>query len=611
MKKLILTHFQTYLSVSLLVFMLGFATSCDDDENPTPETPVELAIASFTPTSGNVGTSVTITGTGFSTTLANNTVKFGTVSSTVTAATATSLTVTVPEGAVLGNNPIIVSVTENSQTKTTASTTNFNVTEAAVNIVEVPAGSLTGTINWTKNNIYRLNGFVRVGADDGSADNAQSTGILNIEAGTIIIGDRQSKGTLVVQRGSQINAIGTAEEPIVFTSERPVGQREPGDWGGVVICGYADNNQAGKIAQLEGSYGAWHGGKGNIRNTDNSGTLKFVRIEYAGIAINPNQEVNSLTLGSVGSGTTIENVQCSFGLDDSFEWFGGTVNCKNLIAYRGLDDDLDVDFGYSGNVQFALVIRGASLADQSGSNGFEVDNDGGGTLTEPFTSAIFSNVSIFGPKANRETALSLQFQNAAHLRRSNKIKIHNSFFTAFPNGILIDGPNTVTFAGNGDLVLKNNVLAGVDNWGGNGFGNAGTVFATAPANGANHPNAPRGFRVAASNTALGSSAFANGIWTIADPAQINSQAPEDWFTANNTIISGWNTTGVNLNLNANIFEIGTPTLLPGAGSVLLSGADFTGFPTFFTSVAYKGAFGTTDWTATWAEWNPSVKDYGF
>ena len=233
-------------------------------------------------------------------------------------------------------------------------------------IVEVPEGNITGNVTWTADKIWRVNGFVRV----------QDGGVLTIEPGTLIIGDRESKGTLIVQMGGKIIADGTKENPIVMTSENPPGQREPGDWGGLVVCGRAPNNVTavtGQTVELEGGYGGWHGG--NDPN-DNSGVLRYVRIEYAGIPINPNEEVNTLTMGSVGRGTVIEYVMASYGLDDSFEWFGGTVDCKYLIAYRGLDDDLDVDLGYSGRVQFALSIRGASLADQSGSNGFEVDNNG-------------------------------------------------------------------------------------------------------------------------------------------------------------------------------------------------------------------------------------------
>src|SRR5690606_18824100 len=135
-----------------------------------------------------------------------------------------------------------------------------------------------------------------------------------------------------------------------------------------------------------------------------------------GIPINPNEEVNSLTLGSVGRNTTIEYVLCAYGLDDAFEWFGGTVDAKYLVAYRGVDDDFDVDLGWSGNVQFGLGIRGASLADQSGSNGFEVDNNGSGNDNQPYTSGTFSNITIIGPKKTRDTPISLQFQHCAQLR---------------------------------------------------------------------------------------------------------------------------------------------------------------------------------------------------
>jgi hypothetical protein len=447
-------------------------------------------------------------------------------------------------------------------------------------IVEVAAGNLTGDIKWTADKIYRLNGFVRVGTDPTVDGQPTATGTLTIEPGTIIVGDRESKGTLVIQRGSKIIANGTKEKPIVFTSERPAGQREPGDWGGVVICGKARNNNPGGVAELEGGYAAYHGG---TDDNDNSGELTYVRIEFAGIPINPNQEVNSLTMGSVGRGTKIENIMCSYGLDDSFEWFGGTVNAKNLIAYRGLDDDFDMDNGFTGNVQFILGIRGAALADQSGSNGFEVDNDGTGSTAEPFTAPTISNATIIGPKKTRESAISLQFQNAAHLRRSTRIKIHNSFLTGYPNGIYIDGSTTSQHAANNQLVIKNTVLAGVENWGGNGYGSAsadGTV--------AQHPNNPRGF-------------------ALIQKDQVSGFDVNNWFNTpafNNVLMTKWQDAGI----DGSIFDLGTPKVTPNAGSPLLSGADFAGLNGFQT-VAYRGAFGTEDWTAGWAEWNATSKQY--
>lgn len=441
-------------------------------------------------------------------------------------------------------------------------------------IVEV-SGSITGEVTWTNDKIWRLNGFVRV----------QDGGVLNIEPGTVIFGDTQSKGTLVVQMGGKIFAEGTASEPIIMTSEKAPGFRIPGDWGGLVVCGKAPNNVPGGQAELEGGYGAFHGG--NDPN-DNSGVIKYVQINYAGIPINPNEEVNSLTMGSVGRGTVIEHVLCAYGLDDAFEWFGGTVDCKYLVAYRNLDDDLDVDLGYSGYVQYALSIRGASLADQSGSNGFEVDNDGSGSNNAPFTAATFSNVTIIGPKKDRETPISLQFQHAAQLRRNNKLKIHNTFMTAYPDGLFINQANTAQNAENDELRVRNTILAGVTHWGGNGYGSAGTIFADAPANGAQHPNNPRG----------------NALKTDVDGFNINA-----WFNTpgwGNQLVDSWQDAGI----DPSIFDLGTPNVLPNSGSMLLTGANFDGLPSFFDQVPFIGAFGTEDWTSGgWCDWNCALTQY--
>lgn len=527
---------------------------------------------------------------------------------------------TIPASAVVGST-IVLSFQATDAKDQASLISSFTITISAVPAkqVVVISGNITENTAWTKDKIYKLIDKVRIGRDekDGSGvPQITATATLTIEAGTLIIGERASKGTLIVQRGSKLIAEGTATSPIIFTSERAIGTREAGDWGGVVICGKAANNikaAAGSpipdgVAELEGAYGGFHG-SASPDNADNSGSLKFVRIEYAGVPIQPNQEINGLTFGSVGSGTTIENVQVSYSNDDSFEWFGGTVNCKNLIAFRGLDDDFDTDNGFSGHVQFGLGIRGAQIADQSGSNGFESDNDGTGSGNQPYTSAVFSNMTLIGPKETRETPISVQFQSAAQLRRNTRLNIINSFFTSYPNGVFIDNNGSVVTtdnATNGDLKLKNNLVAGVNNWGGNGFGSTGAIFASAPANGANHPNNPRGFRVAA-----GTGAFSNGVYTVT-PAQISSQEAEAWFVSvGNTIVDSWNDGATSTNstiINGNLFENGTPTVIPPAGSALLTGGSVAGF-TGFQDVSYRGAFSTTDWTAQWANWNPQTTDY--
>ncbi len=493
---------------------------------------------------------------------------------------------TIPEDATSGtsiNFTFQAIDTEDRTSNLAAFTVNVS-SEAAREIVEINGErendfSLTGEHTWTADKIYRLNGFVRVGRDGGPNGGVQETGILNIEPGTLVIGDRETKGTLIIQRGSQIFARGTKEQPIIMTSEREPGLREAGDWGGLVIVGRARNNQGNNV-ELEGNYGAWHGGDDDA---DNSGVVQYVRIEYAGIPINPNEEVNSLTMGSIGSGTVIEYVQCSYGLDDAFEWFGGTADAKYLVAYRGFDDDFDVDFGFSGNVQFGLGIRAATNADQSGSNGFEVDNDGQGSTLTPFTSATFSNMTIVGPKKETTTAIQQQFQHAMHLRRSNRLKIYNSFFAAYPYGLYIDGSVTQQHAGNDELQLRNNVLAGVEGWGSNGYGAGQSGNNGVPIR-----------EVDGSGNAI----------TIA------GQTPTNWFmqaSFNNEMIDTYQEAG----LSSTVFDLGTPTLLL-QNDFLRERAGWENTPEagdFFEQVDFVGAFGDEDWTEGWTEWNPQSQVY--
>ncbi len=484
--------------------------------------------------------------------------------------------------------------------------TLFAIRVTAKPIKEIPAGNLLGNHTWFSDTIYRINGFVRVGKDELQPNGtfAQEFGTLTIQPGTLVIGDKESKGTLIVQRGSKIFAEGTVNQPIVMTSEAPVGQRLPGDWGGLVVCGRVKNNQGPNI-ELEGGYGGYHGGNAELDDVnESSGVIKYVRLEYAGIPINPNEEVNTLTMGSVGKGTIIEYVQASYGLDDSFEWFGGSVNGKYLIAYRGLDDDLDVDFGYQGYVQFALSIRDASLADQSGSNGFEVDNNGQGTDAEPFTAGRFANITVIGPKKTRETAINTNFQHAAQLRRNSMLRIYNSFMTGYPDGIYIDDArgNSSAHALSDNLRLRNVILAGVEGWGGNGFGSAydpdveGVIDGLPFLDGSgdpygNHPNAPRGVSLKQDES---------DVFNVVD-----------WFNTpayGNKRLAKWQDVGI----DPTIFDLTEkPSVLPLSGSMLLTAAKWDNVPEAdqFEQVPFSGAFGTEDWTEGWAEWLPGIQVY--
>jgi len=290
------------------------------------------------------------------------------------------------------------------------------------------------------------------------------------------------------------------------------------------LCGRSTFNQDG-WGELEGNYGAFVGGGPTPALADNSGTLRYVRIEYAGVTLAPNAEINGLTLGAVGSGTTLEYIQVSYSGDDAFEWFGGTVNSKYLVAYRNIDDDFDTDNGYTGLSQFGVGIRGAFLADGSGSNGIESDNNLTGSNALPVTGGTFANYSLFGPKANANTVINVQFQHGLHLRRNTRLKIYNTLVTGYPNGLYVDpadGGSTLTNALNGTLLLNGVIVAGVQGWGSNGFGLGAAT-------------APRGYPVR--NVTVST--------TTETPYQIGLQTPTAWFTTQtgNKILVDYSTTG--------------------------------------------------------------------
>jgi hypothetical protein len=345
--------------------------------------------------------------------------------------------------------------------------------EFSPNSVAYPAtnvtvsGSITTNTTWTANNTYLLSGIVYV-----------NSGItLTIEPGTVIRGTLGTNSSLLIARGGKLLAEGTQCKPIVFTSNAAVGARARGDWGGVILLGNAKHN-LGTNNLIEGLSNAdtrnFYGG---TNDADNSGVLKYVRIEYAGFIFSTNNEINSLTMGSVGNGTTIDYVQTSFGLDDCFEWFGGSVNAKHLIAYKGLDDDLDTDNGYSGTVQFALCIKDPNFSDASQSEGFESDNSATGVNgLLPKTSAKFLNVTQIGAFRCASNAAAsgvaptaiFQHRRGARVRRNSDLKIQNSILMNNWRGLFVDdavvganatAPTTVNY-NEDSAVYRNNIIAG-------------------------------------------------------------------------------------------------------------------------------------------------------
>jgi len=292
---------------------------------------------------------------------------------------------------------------------TAGSNSSAYSTEASVTTpvgtIEVSSDITTSTL-WTANNTYVLKGFIHV------ANGAT----LTIEPGTRIVGDFNTIGSsLFIMRGAKIQALGTAQQPIVFTSSRPAGQRQAGDWGGLVILGNGIVNRAAPVI-LEGT-GTGPSNPaidyaGGSNNADNSGVLRYVRIEFAGYATAPDAELNSLTLAAVGSGTQISYVQSLNGLDDSFEFFGGAVDAQYLVSYNSGDDHFDASEGYSGRIQYGIAYQTRTViprpaAGNVSSDPQGVENDGcngsnctSGQNSLPYTIPMFANLTLVGPPSS-------------------------------------------------------------------------------------------------------------------------------------------------------------------------------------------------------------------
>jgi hypothetical protein len=405
----------------------------------------------------------------------------------------------------------------------------------------VISGDITSDTTLTADTTYILSGFVRV----------QAGATLTIEPGTTIYGEYNTQGSLIIKPGGKIMAAGTADEPIVFTSEfnQEGSSQEPnyGDWGGIILLGNAPINPG--TAAIEGP-GDSYGGTDSL---DNSGVMKYVRIEYPGIAFSPDNEINGLTFGGVGAGTTIDYIQVSYSGDDSYEWFGGTVNCKHLIAYKGLDDDFDTDFGYNGKLQFLFSVRDPQVADQAGaSNGFESDNDASGSTTDPRTSAEFWNVTLIGPAETSSSTIDPKFGRGMHLRRSTQLKINNALIMGWRTaGVHIDGTNTVADAQSGVLYVKNSIISGI----------VDTIDLTST-----------------------DAAFQSNMGT--------------WWTNNGGRIYE---TNADLML-ADPYNVNNPNPFPmDLGSPVLTGGATPPNDGFLdTTAAFVGAFGTEEWTDGWS-----------
>ena len=351
------------------------------------------------------------------------------------------------------------------------------------------SGNITADRTLDRDTVYVLHGFVKV----------QNGAQLTIESGTRIVGDSTIPGSaLFILRGARLNALGTATNPIVMTSQRAPGFRKPGDWGGLILVGNGQINRTNNPT-LEGSdaAGVPNGGPPGIQygegtaagDLESSGTLQYLRVEFAGYAVLANVELNSFTFAAVGSGTTVDHLQSVAGLDDAFEWFGGSVNGKYLVSYEAGDDHFDASEGYRGRNQFLIAMQTTQIPVPASSGGlasdpqgFEVDGcDTGSTgcatasgasaqSATPYTMPVFANFTVIGTGSTASAGSSGGV--GMLVRRGAGGTFINGVVARYPRrGISVRDTTTFNREAVDSLIIRNVLLA--ENAGGN-FDSTGT-----------------------------------------------------------------------------------------------------------------------------------------
>ena len=402
---------------------------------------------------------------------------------------------------------------------------------------------ITADTTWTADHTYNLKNHIFVrGAT------------LTIEAGTLVQGDQGS--SLVITNDAKIEAVGTADAPIVFTSSQPEGTRAAGDWGGVVLLGKSTINVSGGSDNIEGFAAGTEGTEyGGTDEAHDCGTIKYARIEFAGFELAPDNELNGLTVGACGTGTTLDYIQIHKGADDGVEFFGGTAGISHLVVTQPDDDGLDWDVGFRGKVQFVIVQQSTTAGDK----GFECDSNGNSMDATPRSAPTIYNATLIGSDADPGEAF--KTQGAMHLREGTAGSIHNVIVTHFADyGPDVDDWPTVQQTQTEALTIDHSYF--YDN-----------------ANDTDH-GWPAGFDES------------DGVQNDCDQDDENCFDEEAFFTdpsRNNT----FSDPGLGDPLNLTAPDFAPATVLTG-GATPPSGFD--------TSATFIGAIGATDWTAGWTSY---------
>jgi hypothetical protein len=304
--------------------------------------------------------------------------------------------------------------------------------------IRIIQGRLSTTLNLTNDHYYVLRGAVFVAEG----------GVLNIQAGTTVAGELATLGTLVVERGGRLNALGTATQPVVMTSDQAIGNRNRGDWGGLIINGRAPLNVPGGIAIGEGDTGEYGGNDPN----DSSGILRYLRVEFAGIEFSPDNELNGIAFQGVGRGTTVDYVQVKMNRDDGVEFFGGTVDIKHIVLNAIRDDSLDWTFGWIGRVQYLVAQQRGDDADM----GIEADNNDINNNLLPRANPTIYNMTLVGDPT---TTFGNESNIGMILRRGTATTIRNAIVMGFKSwGLDINGTASIAEAQAGTLTVRNSIF---------------------------------------------------------------------------------------------------------------------------------------------------------
>lgn len=455
--------------------------------------------------------------------------------------------------------------------------------ESARPVVEIDA-DLTSSRTWTCDKIYLLNRPINV------VGTVESRTVLTIEPGTLIRGAKGVMGqvlpgALIVTRTGQLIADGTREEPIVFTSNVPVGQRSPGDWGGVILLGRGPNNVGEtNVEGVPQGEVTKHGAPlGSADHAWNCGVMRFVRIEFSGFILTGSKEINGLTLGSCGYETTIDHIQVHRGSDDGVELFGGVPDLKHVVITGAQDDSLDWDQGYSGRIQYLVAQLHPGDADKA----IEADNNEKAPLAVPISTPRLFNLTLIGVNlggALPTSSVGITLRNGSHG------SIRNSIIMGFDAGALdVAGNESEAALQTARLSVENSIFVGVP----------GKLFPTGSDDKADNDLIESDFfaKFAFSNRSFADAAEASAASLLPDPFHLSSP---NWVPISNSPA-------------ASMAE--APSELPlegyagaGAGGAGGAGAITPQRPPFFDLEAtFVGAFepGGNNWAEGWTAFPPN------